>query len=206
MGSSQCCSSQTDEKSEIIIKNEIVDKSSKRSINKSSKKQQEAPNSKEKLIVHSKKEDEPATPGFADLKSYGSKRSEQSQKQIQLVAEIDVNPEDILKNNENIQQSPIQSQRSLKKKRKDDSPICDFQPKNSLKSFDSKKLTKLKSLSEHKVRFEDNKDNDSQRSNSADNKSVKSIMKSELKYSQFRKMQTQGDVESRKKVQFSINK
>ncbi|CAK81056.1 unnamed protein product (macronuclear) [Paramecium tetraurelia] len=165
-----------------------------------------APNSKEKLIVHSKKEDEPATPGFADLKSYGSKRSEQSQRQIQLVAEIDANPEDILKNNENIQQSPIQSQRSLKKKRKDDSPICDFQPKNSLKSFDSKKLTKLKSLSEHKVRFEDNKDNDSQRSNSADNKSVKSIMKQELKYSQFRKMQTQGDVESRKKVQFSNNK
>ncbi|CAD8175183.1 unnamed protein product [Paramecium pentaurelia] len=206
MGSSQCCSSQSDEKFEIILKKDITDKSNKKSIKKSSKKQQEVPDSNEKLIVHSNKQDEPATPGFADLKSYGSKQSEQSQKQIQLVAEIEMNPEDILRNNDNLQQSPIQSQRSLKKKRKDDSPICDFQPKNSLKSFDSKKLTKLKSLSENRVRFDDNKDNDSQRSNSADNKSVKSIMKQELKYSQFRKMQTYGDVESRKKVQFSINK
>ncbi|CAD8071246.1 unnamed protein product [Paramecium primaurelia] len=206
MGSSHCCSLQTDDKSEIVLKIEDTEKSSLRSSKKSPKKKQETPSQKEKLLVHPNKCEDPATPGFADLQSFGSKHSEQSYKDIQLVAEIVMNLEDIPKKIEDIQQSPITSQRSLKKRRKNDSPLCDFQPKNSLKSFDSKKLNKLKSLSEHRVKFEEKSENDSNRSNSADNKSVKSIMKQELKYSQFRKMQTQGDAESRKKVHFQLNK
>ncbi|CAK77623.1 unnamed protein product (macronuclear) [Paramecium tetraurelia] len=206
MGSSHCCSLQSDDKSEIVLKIEDTEKSSLRSSRKSPKKQQETPSQKEKLLVHPNKCEDPATPGFADLQSFGSKHSEQSCKDIQLVAEIVMNLEDIPKKIEEVQQSPITSQRSLKKRRKNDSPLCDFQPKNSLKSFDSKKLNKLKSLSEHRVKFEEKSDNESNRSNSADNKSVKSIMKQELKYSQFRKMQTLGDAESRKKVHFQLNK
>ncbi|CAD8074088.1 unnamed protein product [Paramecium sonneborni] len=206
MGSSQCCSLQTDDKSEIVLKIEDTEKSSLKSSKKSSKKQQQIPTQKDKHQVHQIKCEGPGTPGFADLRSFGSKRSEQSYKDIQLVAEIVMNLEDIPKRIEDVQQSPITSQRSLKKKKKNDSPLCEFQPKNSLKSFDSKKLNKLKSLSEHKVKFEEKNENDSQRSNSVDNKSVKSIMKQELKYSQFRKMQTQGDAESRKQVHFQLNK
>ncbi|CAD8079115.1 unnamed protein product [Paramecium sonneborni] len=206
MGSSHCCSLQTDDKSEIVLKFEDTEKSSLKSSKKSPKNQHEIPSQKDKLIGHQNICEDPATPGFGDLNSFGSKHSEQSYKDIQLVAEIVMNLEDIPRKIEDVQQSPITSQRSLKKKKKNDSPLCDFQPKNSLKSFDSKKLTKLKSLSEHRVKFEEKSENESQRSNSADNKSIKSIMKQELKYSQFRKMQTQGDAESRKKVHFQLNK
>ncbi|CAD8160573.1 unnamed protein product [Paramecium pentaurelia] len=213
MGSSNCCSLSSDQQSEIVLKIEDTEKSSIKSSKKSIKKQQEqclvqfkTPSQKEKLSVNPNKCEDPATPGFADLRSLGSKRSEYSNKDIQLVAEIVMNLEDLPKQIADVQQSPITSQRSLKKKRKDDSPLCDFQPKNSLRSFDSKKLNKLKSFSEHRVTFEEKSENDSHRSNSADNKSVKSIMKQELKYSQFRKMQTQGDAESKRKVHFQINK
>ncbi|CAD8085947.1 unnamed protein product [Paramecium sonneborni] len=203
MGNSQCCSIQSDDKSEIILKNDLERRSSNK---ESNKRQQEVLNSKSIDIVHPNQYDEPATPGFAKLKSYESKQSQQSQSEIQLVEEIAFNFDDFSQQNNNLQQSPIQSQRSLKKKKKDDSPICDFQPKNSLRSFDSKKLTKFQNLSQHRVKFDDSNDNDSQRSNSIDNKSIKSIMKQELKYCQFRKMQTVGDPQSRKKVQFSIHK
>ena len=48
-----------------------------------------------------------------------------------------------------------------------------------MKSFDSKKLTKLKSLSEHRVKFEDEMKGDveSQKSMSVDSRSQKSILK-----------------------------
>lgn len=45
------------------------------------------------------KSEEAATPGFAELKSVGSKRSEHSQKDIELVAEIVMEMEDVEEKN-----------------------------------------------------------------------------------------------------------
>ncbi|CAD8162809.1 unnamed protein product [Paramecium pentaurelia] len=215
MGSSQCCTANTIEQgSELATGMKETSNSSKDPNNPSDRKKNKnfslSPIQKQKGVHGQFRIDDPQTPAFADNKSIHSKQeSEQfSNKDIQLVAEIVMQLDDIPQKIEEANEDIFVSQSSLKKKRKNDSPLCDFQPKNSLKSFDSKRLDKLKSINEHQQNKEEmiKEELESQRSQSADNKSVKSILKQEMKYSQFKKRQSSNDKHSQKKVHFKINK
>ncbi|CAD8175928.1 unnamed protein product [Paramecium octaurelia] len=215
MGSSQCCTINADESaSELAIGMKETAQSSKgpnrSSDGKKNKNQPLSPIQKQKGTRGQFRIDDPQTPAFADNKSIHSKQEseQQSNKDIQLVAEIVMQLDDFHQKIEEANEDRFLSQTSLKKKRKNDSPLCDFQPKNSLKSFDSKRLDKLKSISEHKQIKEElmKEELDSQRSQSADNKSVKSILKQEMKYSQFKKGQYGNDIQSQKRVHFQLNK
>ncbi|CAD8133456.1 unnamed protein product [Paramecium pentaurelia] len=218
MGSSQCCTVNTNEQaSELAIGMKETSQSSK-GPNRSSdgkknknKNQPLSPMEKQKVTHGQFRIDDPQTPAFADNKSIHSKQEseQQSNKDIQLVAEIVMQLDDIHQKIDQGNEDIFISQTSLKKKRKNDSPLCEFQPKNSLKSFDSKRLNKLKSISEHKQNKEiiNKEELESQRSQSADNRSVKSILKQEMKYSQYKKGQfSNNDIHSQKRVHFQLNK
>ncbi|CAD8069706.1 unnamed protein product [Paramecium primaurelia] len=225
MGSSQCCTVNTnDQASELAIGMKETSQSSKGpKRQRDGKKNKNQPlylfslnnekisNGKKKVTHGQFRIDDPQTPVFADNKSIHSKQeSEQySNKDIQLVAEIVMQLDDIHQKIDEENEDIFISQTSLKKKRKNDSPLCEFQPKNSLKSFDSKRLNKLKSISEHKQNKEiiNKEELESQRSQSADNRSVKSILKQEMKYSQYKKSQfNNNDIHSQKRVHFQLNK
>ncbi|CAD8095578.1 unnamed protein product [Paramecium sonneborni] len=193
MGAAQCCTKQylEEKDSELLIKQDVAMKQSGT--------QQENPLPKLKLSSRKSSPDEPGTPGFADLKSQQSRKSEQhqshSQKEIQLIGQLDKHD------------TPFKSQCSIGKK-KNDSPVCNFEATNKLKSLDSNRLKKLqtfeqKASSREHSPIEDDGMLDSQRSKQADEKSVKSILKQELKYSKFRKQDTTFDVGQRR-VQFQI--
>ncbi|CAK88616.1 unnamed protein product (macronuclear) [Paramecium tetraurelia] len=193
MGSAQCCTKQQleEKETEIQIKQDAIMKQSGT--------QQDNPLPKKKLSSRKSSPDEPGTPGFADLRSQQSKKSEQhqshSQKEIQLIGQLEKHD------------SPFKSQTSIGK-RKNDSPVCNFEATNKLKSLDSNRLKKIQTF-EEKLNsrdlspIEDDGMLDSQRSKQADEKSVKSILKQELKYSKFRKQDTTFDAGQRK-VQFCI--
>ncbi|CAD8073114.1 unnamed protein product [Paramecium sonneborni] len=215
MGSSQCCSVNTiEETSELAVGMKETSQSSKglniQGDGQKIKNQPLSPKQKQKGVHGKFRIDDPQTPGFADNKSIHSKQeSEQlSNKDIQLIAEIVMQYDDLPQKIEEANEEIFISQPSLKKKRKNDSPLCDFQPKNSLKSFDSKRLDKLKSINEYRQNQEElgKQELESQRSQSADNKSVKSILKQEMKFSQFKKGQKNNDNHSQKKVHFQMNK
>ncbi|CAD8167457.1 unnamed protein product [Paramecium octaurelia] len=215
MGSSQCCTVNTIEQaSELATGMKETSHSSKDPNNQSegnkNRNKNLSPIQKQKGVHGQFRIDDPSTPAFADNKSIHSKQeSEQlSNKDIQLVAEIVMQFDDMPQKIEEANEDIMVSQSSLKKKTKNDSPLGDFQPKNSLRSFDSKRLDKLKSINEHQVNKEEmiKEEMESQRSQSADDKSVKSILKQEMKYSQFKKGQPSNDKHSQKKVHFKVNK
>ncbi|KAM3147264.1 hypothetical protein pb186bvf_000515 [Paramecium bursaria] len=175
----QCCTSSLDKQQELVLKSEGTQSSQL-----SPTKNCPPPIVKDKIIS---KDEEAQTPGF------NGHLNQSIISEIKLVREVEV-----------VQDEDAKSARSLKSqksllKRKEDSPMFNFEPKNSLKSYDSKKLQKKRSMSqEHQ--------NQNDEANSQDNRSVKSILKHELKYSQFKKQRTYGDAESRKEVRFNIVK
>ncbi|CAD8140609.1 unnamed protein product [Paramecium pentaurelia] len=190
MGSAQCCNKivQNEEVQEIVIGQDS---------NQQSAKLQEV-----QQVKHSyKKTEDCGTPAFPELRSQQSKKSEQYQslKEIQFIGQVEKD-EQIFK-----------SSCTLGKKRQNDSPIVAFEAKNSLKSFDSSRLKKLQSVTEQQLnlknisspREEDSFMQDSQRGGQLDEKSCKSILKQEMKYSRFRNQQNNADSTFRK-VQFNL--
>ncbi|CAK56357.1 unnamed protein product (macronuclear) [Paramecium tetraurelia] len=191
MGSAQCC------------KKNVQDEGVQELVILEDPNQQTAKLSDLQQEKHSyKKTEECGTPAFPELRSQQSKRSEQCQslKEIQFVGQVD-RDEQILKSTCTLG----------RKKQKNDSPIVAFEAKNSLKSFDSNRLKKLQSVPEKQLnlknisspRDEDSFMQDSQRCGQPDEKSAKSILKQEMKYSRFRNQQNQGDSTFRK-VQFNL--
>ncbi|CAD8138245.1 unnamed protein product [Paramecium octaurelia] len=191
MGSAQCCKKNVQDEGvqELVILEDPNQQTSKLSDLQQEK--------------HSyKKTEECGTPAFPELRSQQSKRSEQCQslKEIQFIGQVD-KEEQILKSTCTLG----------RKRQKNDSPIVAFEAKNSLKSFDSNRLKKLQSVPEKQLnlknisspRDEDSFMQDSQRSGQADEKSAKSILKQEMKYSRFRNQQNQSDSTFRK-VQFNL--
>ncbi|CAD8150414.1 unnamed protein product [Paramecium pentaurelia] len=192
MGSAQCCKKnvQDEDVQEVVILEDS---------NQQSAKLQDVQQAKHSY----KKTEECGTPAFPELRSQQSKRSEQCQslKEIQFVGQVDKD-EQILKSTCTLG----------RKRQKNDSPIVAFEAKNSLKSFDSNRLKKLQSVTEQQLnlknisspRDEDSFMSDSQRgSRQPDEKSAKSILKQEMKYSRFRNQQNQVDSTLRK-VQFNL--
>ncbi|CAD8057425.1 unnamed protein product [Paramecium sonneborni] len=190
MGNAQCCNKivQDEDVSEVVILQDS---------NQQSAKLQDV-----QQVIHSyKKTEECGTPAFPELRSQQSKKSEQSQsmKEIQFLRQVDKD-EQIFK-----------STCTLGKKRQNDSPIVAFEAKNSLRSFDSNRLKKLQSVTEQQInlknisspRDEDSFMQDSQKGGYPDEKSAKSILKQEMKYSRFRNQQNQADSTLRK-VQFNL--
>ncbi|CAD8055553.1 unnamed protein product [Paramecium sonneborni] len=188
MGNAQCCNQivQDEDVSEVVIL---------QNSNQQSAKLQEV-----QQVKHSnKKTEECGTPAFPELRSQQSKKSEQSLKEIQFLRQVE-KEEQIFK-----------SSCTLGKKKQNDSPIVAFEPKNSLRSFDSNKLKKLQSINEQQLnlknisspRDEDSFMQDNQRGGQLDEKSAKSVLKQEMKYSRFRNQQSQADSTLRQ-VQFNL--
>ncbi|CAD8131921.1 unnamed protein product [Paramecium octaurelia] len=190
MGNAQCCSKivEDEDVQEIVIREDS---------NKQTVKLQEV-----QQVKHSQKKTEDCgTPAFPELRSQQSKKSEQCQslKEIQFIGQVEKD-EQIFK-----------SSCTLGRRRQNDSPIVAFEAKNSLKSFDSGRLKKLQSVTEQQLnlknisspRDEDSFMQDSIRGGQLDEKSSKSILKQEMKYSRFRNQQNQAESAFRK-VQFNL--